>query len=115
MRVNGGRSRSRGSEFEEVALKALAKDAERRFASMRDFTAALEQASFADGSSALTQPSLGSEQPPSPITRTSSSGDSLPTMPSRMLCKAAAMATTAIYSTSCCKSPSGSYAELFAL
>jgi eukaryotic-like serine/threonine-protein kinase len=66
---------------EQVVLKALAKNPERRFASMSDFTAALEQASFADDSGALTQPSPGSDQPPPPITRTSSPGDSLPTLP----------------------------------
>jgi hypothetical protein len=52
--VNGGGLKSRESEFEEVVPKALAKDPKRHFASMSDFTAALEQASFADDSDALT-------------------------------------------------------------
>ena len=66
---------------EQVVLKALAKDPERRFASITDFAAALEQASFADESSALTNPSQASEQPPPPIIRTSMPGESLPTLP----------------------------------
>ena len=54
MRVHGGGLKSRESEFEEVAPKALAKDPKRHFASMSDITAALEQACFADDSGALT-------------------------------------------------------------
>ncbi len=66
---------------EQVVLKALAKDPERRFASMKDFSAALEQASSAVDASALTHHSPGLEQPPPSISRTSSPGDSLPTLP----------------------------------
>jgi serine/threonine protein kinase len=66
---------------EQVVLKALAKDPQRRFASMRDFSAALEHASLATESSALGQPSPASAQPPPPITQTSSPGESLPTLP----------------------------------
>jgi len=66
---------------EQVVLQALAKNPERRYASMRDFSAALEQASVANESSALTQPSSASAQPPPPITRTISPGESLPTLP----------------------------------
>ena len=66
---------------EQVVLKALAKDPERRFGSMRDFAAALEQASSAADASALSYHSPGSEQPPPPITQIGSPGDSLPTLP----------------------------------
>ncbi|HWZ20334.1 MAG TPA: serine/threonine protein kinase, partial [Ktedonobacteraceae bacterium] len=61
---------------EQVVLKALVKDPERRFGSMIDFTAALEQASD------LTHHSPGSAQPPPPVTQIGSPGDSLPTLPS---------------------------------
>jgi|GEM_PF-3739096 len=60
---------------EQVVLKALVKDPERRFGSMRDFTAAIEQASD------LMHHSPGSEQPPPPITQIGSPGDSFPTLP----------------------------------
>lgn len=60
---------------EQVVLKALVKDPERRFGSMRDFTAAIEQASD------LMHHSPGSEQPSPPITQIGSPGDSFPTLP----------------------------------
>ena len=66
---------------EQVVLKALAKDPVRRFASMRDFAAALEQASSAVDASAFTRPSTTPEQPPSPTIEKSLPGDSLPTLP----------------------------------
>ncbi len=61
---------------EQVVLKALVKDPERRFGSMRDFTAAIEQASD------LMHHSPGSEQPsPTDYTNRLARQFSFPTLP----------------------------------
>ena len=66
---------------EQVVSKALAKEPEKRFASIQDFAETLERACFSEDITASAQPPLRIEPFSSMVTPTSPSGDSFSTLP----------------------------------
>jgi serine/threonine protein kinase len=66
---------------DQVVRKALAKEPEERYASIQDFAETLERASYSANSTAFAQPLVRIEHITSQGTPTSTSGDSLSTLP----------------------------------
>jgi eukaryotic-like serine/threonine-protein kinase len=68
-------------EVEQVVMRAIAKDADKRFESVQDFAIALERASLLDESSMLTAHSSQIEPSLPPNLSTDASDDTLPMLP----------------------------------